>query len=126
VETTTGRVTPLQCIGERYLIYQTRSYGPNSDLWLMPLRGERKPVPLIQTKFNEEQAQVSPDGRWLAYTSDESGETQVYVRPFEVSSGQVGSNRYQVSLSAASTLVGVVMDVSCTSFRRRRRLWGRA
>jgi serine/threonine-protein kinase len=99
VESGRGRITPLQCIGDRFLLYQTRRNGPNSDLWLMPLQGERKPVPLIQTKFNEMQAQISPDGHWLAYSSDESGEMQVYVSSFAVSSGQAGSQRYQVSLN---------------------------
>lgn len=43
---------------------------------------ERKPVPLLRTPFFETQGQLSPDGRWLAYTSNESGSEQVYLRPF--------------------------------------------
>jgi eukaryotic-like serine/threonine-protein kinase len=99
VEAGQARITPLQCIGDRFLIYQTRGNTLNSDLWLMPLEGERKAVPLIQTKFNEMQAQVSPDGHWLAYSADDSGEMQIYVSPFAPSSGQVGTQRYQVSLN---------------------------
>ena len=55
------------------------------DLWLMPMSGaerDRRPVPLLQTEFNEHLGRLSPDGRWLAYVSDESGSNEVYLRPF--------------------------------------------
>ena len=52
------------------------------DIWILPLEGERKPWPFLQTPFNEEEPEFSPDGRWLAYQSDESGQYEVYVRPF--------------------------------------------
>ncbi len=48
----------------------------------MPLEGERKPVPYLQTEFNEQQAKFSPDGRWVAYDSDESTRPEVYVQPY--------------------------------------------
>jgi hypothetical protein len=53
------------------------------DLWTMPLStaGERRPVLLLRTEFNEHLGRMSPDGRWLAYVSDESGANEVYVRP---------------------------------------------
>ncbi len=44
--------------------------------------GDRKPRPLLKTSFDELQGKVSPDGRWLAYVSNESGRIEVYVRPF--------------------------------------------
>ena len=47
--------------------------GSGSDLWVLPLEGERKPSPFLVTPFNETQARFSPDGHWVAYTSDESG-----------------------------------------------------
>ncbi len=59
--------------------------GPNrkGDIWVLPLTGERKPFPFIQTsQFDEEHAQFSPDGRFVAYDSDESGSRQVYVTSF--------------------------------------------
>lgn len=46
---------------------------------------ERKPVPFLQTEFNEHIGRFSPDGSWLAYTSDESGTNEVYVRTFPAS-----------------------------------------
>ena len=47
-----------------------------------PLTGERTPYPLIRRAFDQEQAQFSPDGRWVAYTSNDAGRPEVLVRPF--------------------------------------------
>jgi serine/threonine-protein kinase len=55
--------------------------------------GKLKAEPLIQTKFNERNGEVSPDGHWLAYESNESGDYQIYVRPFP----NVNGGRWQVS-----------------------------
>ncbi len=52
------------------------------DIWILPLSGDRKPFPFLETPFNEGAATFSPDGHWLAYQSDESGTNQVYVAPF--------------------------------------------
>jgi Tol biopolymer transport system component len=68
----------------RFLAY-TSLEGPNrkGDIWVLPLTGERKPFPFIQTpQFDESHAQFSPDGRFVAYESDESGKKQVYVTAF--------------------------------------------
>jgi serine/threonine-protein kinase len=64
-----------------------------SDLLLLPLQGERRTQPLVQTPFMERNADISPDGRWLAYESNESGQFEVYVRPFP----NVNDVRWQVS-----------------------------
>jgi Tol biopolymer transport system component len=66
----------------RWLIYQEISPTTRSDVWVLPLDGGRKPRPLLQTPFDEEWAQLSPDGRWIAYNSDESGRPEVYVASF--------------------------------------------
>jgi dipeptidyl aminopeptidase/acylaminoacyl peptidase len=58
-----------------------RSAG-NPNVWLLPVEGGRKPTPFLQSKFFEFNGQFSPDGRWIAYTSNESGQNQVYVQPF--------------------------------------------
>ncbi|MBI4479946.1 MAG: PD40 domain-containing protein [Acidobacteria bacterium] len=58
------------------------------DIWVVPLEGERKPSLFLQTPFDELVPQISPDGHWLAYLSDESGRFEVYVRPFPSSSGK--------------------------------------
>jgi eukaryotic-like serine/threonine-protein kinase len=67
----------------RFLLFTTRSTeSTRGDVWVLPLTGERKPYPLIRRAFDQEQAQFSPDGRWVAYVSNESGRHEVLVRPF--------------------------------------------
>jgi serine/threonine-protein kinase len=63
------------------------------DIALVSLTGEPRTTPLVHTPFNETHAKLSPDGRWLAYHSNESGADEVYVRPFP----DVDTARWQVS-----------------------------
>jgi hypothetical protein len=65
---------------------------------LLPLTGDRKPYPFLSTRFNEQQGVFSPDGKWVAYQSNESGRTQVYVRAFPGPGGQ-----WQVSTEGGSS-----------------------
>jgi Tol biopolymer transport system component len=70
----------------KVLLYFTGG-GPRHDLWVLPLKteppgGGLKPVPFLKTGFNELNATFSPDGQWVAYDSDESGESEVYIAPF--------------------------------------------
>jgi hypothetical protein len=60
----------------------------NGDLRVLPLTGDRKPFPFVSTPFDEQQGVFSPDGRWVAYQSDESGRYEIYVRPFPGPGGQ--------------------------------------
>ena len=53
------------------------------DLWMLPLMGEGKPKPILETPFSQWSARVSPDGRWLAYNSNESGRVEAYIQPFQ-------------------------------------------
>jgi Tol biopolymer transport system component len=76
----------------RFLIYTATSPRTGSDLWTLPLSGDRKPQPVFMTTANESQARLSPDVRWVAYVSDESGREEVYVRPFPSPEG-----RWQIS-----------------------------
>ncbi len=66
----------------KFLLFTMLDPKTRRDLWLLPLSGERKPQPLLQTKFNELSGRVSPDGHWLAYQSDESGSYEIYVTQF--------------------------------------------
>ncbi len=69
----------------RFLVYTQVSYRNGLDLWALPnplAGGEHKPIPIADSAFNETQAQVSPDSRWVAYASDEAGRFEIYVRPF--------------------------------------------
>ena len=52
------------------------------DVWVLPLEGERQPRPFLRTPFNEASPVFSPDNRWLAYGSGESGRREIYVQPF--------------------------------------------
>ena len=56
--------------------------SPNTDIFALPLNGERTLRPFLQTKFSEQTARFSPDGRWVAYLSNESGRPEVFVRPY--------------------------------------------
>jgi dipeptidyl aminopeptidase/acylaminoacyl peptidase len=64
------------------ILYQDVSPVTNTDLMLLPADGDRKPRQLLATRFNEMHGTVSPDGRWLAYVTDDSGHPEVYVRSF--------------------------------------------
>ncbi len=66
----------------RYLVYASRHARTGRDLWLLPMIGDHTPIPFSVAPGNEIQAQVSPDGRWIAYASNESGSWQVYVQSF--------------------------------------------
>jgi len=56
--------------------------GEGWGIWALPMDGDRKPIPIVTTTFEERDAQFSPDGRWIAYQSNESGRFEVYARPF--------------------------------------------
>ncbi|MGI8617495.1 MAG: hypothetical protein ACR2L6_00190, partial [Gemmatimonadaceae bacterium] len=60
-----------------------------ADLWALPLSGDGKPFPVIQSEFPELGGAFSPDGRWLAYTSEDVGSRQVYVQPFPATGQRV-------------------------------------
>jgi eukaryotic-like serine/threonine-protein kinase len=79
----------------RFLLYGDNRAGATSDIWVLPLFGDRKPYPFLQTQFNESHPQFSPDGKWVAYVSDESGRAEIYVRSF--SAAGVAGGKWQVS-----------------------------
>lgn len=65
----------------RFMVF-SRSMGTQLDLWLLPVGDPGHARPLLTTAANERGAAISPDGRWLAYTSDESGQWEVYLQEF--------------------------------------------
>jgi len=65
-----------------WLMWSRSAPGTDSDIWGLRLSADRKPVPILQTPFFEGEPRLSPNGRWLAYTSNESGRREVYVRSF--------------------------------------------
>ncbi len=66
----------------RFLAYTILNSQTNRDVGVMPLVGDRKPFLLLQSTANEVHGQISPDGRWIAYESDESGTYETYVQSF--------------------------------------------
>jgi len=72
----------------RFLLYAVLAADRKSQLWVLPLTGnDRKPTAYLQTDFNTRQARFSPDGRYIAYTSDASGRNEVYVQPSPAAAG---------------------------------------
>ncbi len=78
----------------RYLIYTRGDPKTKSDLWVLPLTGEHKPFLFLQTPFEERGGRLSPDGRWIAYESDDQGRYEISVQPFPASGG-----KWQISMT---------------------------
>jgi Tol biopolymer transport system component len=66
----------------RLLLYTEMNPKTMWDLVVLTVSGDKKPVPFLQTEFNERDGAFSSDGKWIAYSSDESGRYEVYVQPF--------------------------------------------
>jgi dipeptidyl aminopeptidase/acylaminoacyl peptidase len=95
------------------LFYILQAAQTRSDIWVLPMTGNpsaplpsaslgtggagRKPFAFLQTQATETNAQISPDGKWVAYESDESGRNEVYVTPFPGP-----GSKWQVSVSGGS------------------------
>ena len=70
-------------------MYRSDTPDSNRDITLLPLTGERKPVPLLTSMDDTKHPRVSPDAKWLAYVSNESGREEVYVRALAGGGGRV-------------------------------------
>jgi Tol biopolymer transport system component len=81
---------------DRALLYGRQDPTTRMDLWVLPLEGDRTPHPYLATPYSEQGATVSADGRWLLYTSDESGRPEAYVQSFP----NAGS-KYQITRDGA-------------------------
>jgi eukaryotic-like serine/threonine-protein kinase len=66
----------------RYILYRDLDPKANIELWTVPVAGDRKPVPFIKTSYGVSHGQFSPDGRFVAYASNETGRWEVYIAPF--------------------------------------------
>jgi Tol biopolymer transport system component len=86
----------------RWVLYSDIDPRMNSTIWLLPVPSSSdavaavKPIQLVRTTASESQAQLSPDGKWLAYSSLESGRSHVYLRPF-TPTGPLPDTKWQVS-----------------------------
>ena len=81
----------------RYIIESVLDPKTKADVWVLPLFGDRKPFPYLQTEFNELDAKLSPNGQWLAYVSDETRRNEVYVQTFPNPGG-----KWQVSTTGGT------------------------
>jgi Tol biopolymer transport system component len=66
----------------RFLLYREFSSATRGDLKVLPLTGERRPFTYLASPADEDSAAISPDGRWVAYVSEETGRKEVYIAPF--------------------------------------------
>jgi serine/threonine-protein kinase len=73
----------------RFLAYEEQTSKGNFDLWVLPMDGDRKPRPFVRTPFENNAPAFSPDGRWIAFMSTESGHSEIYVQPFPGPGGKV-------------------------------------
>jgi eukaryotic-like serine/threonine-protein kinase len=80
--------SPMVSIGSswspdgRLLAYTVMDVKTKTDIWVLPLSGDRTPVAFLQTPFDEMDGQISPDGKWMAFTSGESGKNEISVTSF--------------------------------------------
>jgi eukaryotic-like serine/threonine-protein kinase len=81
----------------RFIVYTDDDPKTHNDIWILPMGGDRKPIPFLRTSFEESDARMSPDGHSIAYVSDESGRSEVYVASFPT-----GAGRRRVSVEGGS------------------------
>ena len=82
---------------ERFILYQVPGSKTGQDLWISPQFGDKKPFPYLHTQFNEQAGAFSPDVKWIAYESNESGRSEIYVQSFPLS-----GSKFQISTGGGS------------------------
>jgi Tol biopolymer transport system component len=66
----------------KFIVFTSVSTKTDRDIWALPVEGSRKPFAIVQTPYVEDFGTVSPDSRWIAYQSNETGRNEIFVRPF--------------------------------------------
>lgn len=98
VESTEGKLPSGWSSDGKILVFTTRAgQKTKDDLWTLTISTGKSPIPFLQTEFNEAGGILSPDGKWIAYQSDETGKNQVYVRPYPGPGG-----KWQISTSGGT------------------------
>ncbi len=91
---TTLQKRPLDWSADgRFIVYVEGNPQTSFDLWVLPLEGERKPWVWLNTPANETAARLSPDGKWIAYQSNESGRNEIYLQVFVPGAPASGGKR---------------------------------
>jgi Tol biopolymer transport system component len=97
----TGSTTPTDWSADgRFVLLNSLVNKTGYDLWVLPMQGDGKAFPFLQTEFNERNGKFSPNGRYVAYESSESGNYEVYVQPFPEK-----HSKWQVSVKGGSNPV---------------------
>jgi hypothetical protein len=98
------RMQAVTSVNASYVAFEETSPAADEDIWTGRLEGAAsdhpkagKPEAFLRTPASEGLAAFSPDGRWLAYTSDESGSNEVYVRPFRPAAPAESGGKWQIS-----------------------------
>jgi Tol biopolymer transport system component len=81
----------------RFVAFDWVTQKTGYDIWIIPLEGDRKPVPFLESPFEDSRAHFSPDGRWLAYETDETGLLSIYVQPFNAPGQPVRTGKWRIS-----------------------------
>jgi len=81
----------------RFIVYTNQDPNTKSDVWILPVSGNHESFPFLRHEFNEGDARLSPDGNWMAYVADESGQDEVYVERFPS-----GDSRVLISIHGGS------------------------
>src|SRR5262249_52839116 len=66
----------------RFLLFRSNDPRTGYDLWVLPVSADKKPIPFLKTPAEEREGQFSPDGKWIAYQSNETGRFEIWVQPF--------------------------------------------
>ena len=101
----------------KFLLYGSIDPKTGSDLWVLPTSGntgDRKPFVFLRTPFREASGEFSPDGRWVAYHSNETGRPEVYVRPFVPPSRDASADRPAGTNAGAAAPPGGQWQISTT------------
>lgn len=97
----------------RLLLFNVSNATTQLDVWALPLDGNRKPYPLIAAPLTQRDAQLSPDGRWVAYVEQDLAQQRtVFVRPFSSPGAPATDVKWQVSTGAATFPSGCVAAAS--------------
>ncbi len=83
----------------KWLVYQESHPATAEDIFLLPLEGQRKPQPFLVTPASEIWPRISLDGRWISYSSRESGAFQIYVQPFRGKGPRIQVSTEEASMS---------------------------
>jgi len=84
----------------RYIIFVRRGVKSRMDMYALSVDGERKESLLLNSAFDEQSPQVSPDGKWLAYSADDTGKYEIYVQSFN--DGKLGADRKLISTTGGN------------------------